>query len=69
MTEKRGGSDVARTTETVAIAEKEGKYRLYGYKFFCSNSDCDVTLALARIIEAEKSYTPEVLNWGNGLFL
>lgn len=58
MTEKRGGTDVRNTTETVAIQYKPHKYKLYGYKFFCSAADCDVTLALARIVDPTKKYTP-----------
>ena len=51
MTEKRGGSDVAGGTETIAVLEEgtEDKYRLYGYKFFSSATDADVALTLARI--------------------
>lgn len=54
MTEKRGGSDVGATTETIAIQYKENKYRLYGYKFFTSAAESNVTLALARIIDPTK---------------
>lgn len=59
MTEKRGGTDVGNTTETVAIQYKENKYKLYGFKFFCSAADCDVSLALARIIDPSRQYTQE----------
>jgi alkylation response protein AidB-like acyl-CoA dehydrogenase len=50
MTEKKGGSDVSNT-ETVAILE-EGSihYRLYGYKWFTSATDSQMTLGLAKIL-------------------
>lgn len=54
MTEKRGGTDLSNTTETIAIEYKENKYKLYGYKFFCSAADCDLTLALARIVDPQR---------------
>lgn len=59
MTEKRGGSDIARTTETIAILIKPGKYRLYGYKYFCSHADSNIALALARIIDPKVNYSSE----------
>ncbi len=46
MTEKAGGSDVG-LVETVARQEGDG-WRLYGEKWFCSNTDADVALLLAR---------------------
>jgi alkylation response protein AidB-like acyl-CoA dehydrogenase len=46
MTEKAGGSDVG-AIETVA-RESEGTWRLYGEKWFCSHTDADVALMLAR---------------------
>lgn len=46
MTEKAGGSDVG-LVETVARQE-DGGWRLYGEKWFCSNTDADVALLLAR---------------------
>lgn len=53
MTEKRGGSDVANGTETVAVKEEGGSnfYRLYGYKWFSSATDSDIALTLARIAD------------------
>jgi alkylation response protein AidB-like acyl-CoA dehydrogenase len=33
MTEKKGGSDVNRATETLAFQVKEHKYHLYGFKY------------------------------------
>ena len=53
MTEKKGGSDVSNT-ETVAkkFVNKRGKefYRLFGYKWFSSATEANVSLALAKII-------------------
>ena len=46
MTEKAAGSDVGRV-ETVARNEG-GTWRLYGEKWFCSHTDADVALMLAR---------------------
>jgi acyl-CoA dehydrogenase len=46
MTEKAGGSDVG-AIETVAH-EQDGVWRLYGEKWFCSHTDADVALILAR---------------------
>jgi len=46
MTEKAGGSDVG-AIETVA-REVDGTWRLYGEKWFCSHTDADVALLLAR---------------------
>ncbi|OYV33198.1 MAG: DNA alkylation response protein [Rhodospirillales bacterium 20-64-7] len=46
MTEKAGGSDVG-ALETVARQE-DGIWRLYGEKWFCSHTDANVALILAR---------------------
>jgi len=46
MTEKAGGSDVG-ALETVARRDR-GQWRLYGEKWFCSHTDADVALLLAR---------------------
>ncbi len=46
ITEKAGGSDVG-AIETVA-REEDGVWRLYGDKWFCSHTDADVALMLAR---------------------
>lgn len=66
MTERPGGSDV-RNSETVAtyspLASKtgrfgnmeEGDYLLSGFKFFCSATDCDVVLLLAKTESGELS--------------
>ncbi|NXU47449.1 ACD11 dehydrogenase, partial [Turnix velox] len=53
MTERRGGSDVANGTETVARKQPDGTFRLYGFKWFTSAADSDVTLTLARVTDAE----------------
>jgi alkylation response protein AidB-like acyl-CoA dehydrogenase len=50
MTEKKGGSDVSNT-ETIALLEDGSDYyRLYGYKWFTSATDSQITLALAKIL-------------------
>jgi len=46
MTEKAGGSDVG-AIETVARND-DGTWRLYGEKWFCSHTDADMALMLAR---------------------
>jgi len=53
MTEKRGGSDVARGTETLAVPQSDGSYKLFGYKWFSSATDSDMTLTLARIVDED----------------
>ena len=50
MTEKNGGSDVTKATQTVAIQGDNGRYKLYGYKWFSSATDADMTFALAKIV-------------------
>jgi acyl-CoA dehydrogenase len=50
MTEKAGGSDVG-AIETEARHE-DGVWRLYGDKWFCSHTDADVALMLARPLGA-----------------
>ena len=47
MTEKAGGSDVG-AIETVAVPQEDGTWRLTGEKWFCSHTDADVALMLAR---------------------
>lgn len=50
MTEKKGGSDVSNT-ETIAVKEETSNiYRLYGYKWFTSATDSQMTLGLAKIL-------------------
>ena len=55
MTEKMGGSDVSNATETIAVAYKPNKYRLFGYKWFSSATECDMSLALGRIVNYDES--------------
>ena len=57
MTEKRGGSDVARGTETIAVKKNDfsNDYQLFGYKWFSSATDSDIALTLARIADDEGS--------------
>lgn len=49
MTERGGGSDVADGTRTLAKRQPDGSYRLFGYKWFTSAIDADITFATARI--------------------
>uniref|UniRef100_A0A3B3HQ85 Acyl-CoA dehydrogenase family, member 11 n=1 Tax=Oryzias latipes TaxID=8090 RepID=A0A3B3HQ85_ORYLA len=58
MTERRGGSDVASGTETVAIPQTDGSYKLHGFKWFTSATDADMTLTLARIQDRTGATTP-----------
>ncbi|XP_060085995.1 acyl-CoA dehydrogenase family member 11-like [Ylistrum balloti] len=50
MTERKGGSDVANGTETIAIPQDDGSFRLHGYKWFSSATDADITFTLARVV-------------------
>ncbi|XP_028269275.1 acyl-CoA dehydrogenase family member 11 isoform X2 [Parambassis ranga] len=58
MTERQGGSDVASGTETVAIPQTDGSYRLHGFKWFTSATDADMTLTLARVQNQMGTTTP-----------
>ncbi|ODN04886.1 putative acyl-CoA dehydrogenase AidB [Orchesella cincta] len=58
MTERRGGSDVANGTETVAVKQTDGSYKLFGYKWFSSATDADISLTLARIVD-DKGHAQE----------
>ncbi|XP_054466929.1 acyl-CoA dehydrogenase family member 11-like isoform X2 [Anoplopoma fimbria] len=49
MTERQGGSDVASGTETLAVPQTDGSYKLHGFKWFTSATDADMTLTLARV--------------------
>ncbi len=53
MTERRGGSDVAAGTDTIASRSTTStdinEYNLYGYKWFSSATDSDISITLARI--------------------
>ncbi|GAA6084574.1 acyl-CoA dehydrogenase family member 11-like isoform X1 [Tachysurus ichikawai] len=58
MTERKGGSDVANGTETVAERQEDGSYLLHGFKWFTSATDADVTLTLARIADCHGNTIP-----------
>ncbi|XP_057187433.1 acyl-CoA dehydrogenase family member 11-like [Triplophysa rosa] len=58
MTERRGGSDVSTGTETVARRQQDGCFKLYGFKWFTSATDADVTLTLGRITDVHGRTTP-----------
>uniref|UniRef100_A0A3Q3DIB6 Acyl-CoA dehydrogenase family member 11-like n=1 Tax=Hippocampus comes TaxID=109280 RepID=A0A3Q3DIB6_HIPCM len=58
MTERQGGSDVATGTETVAVPQTDGCYKLFGFKWFTSASDADMTLTLARVCDRAGATTP-----------
>ncbi|KAL0979322.1 hypothetical protein UPYG_G00183640 [Umbra pygmaea] len=58
MTERRGGSDVGSGTETVAVPQCDGTYRLSGFKWFTSATDADMTLTLARVADRDGRTTP-----------
>ncbi|MCK9510431.1 MAG: acyl-CoA dehydrogenase family protein [Pigmentiphaga sp.] len=47
MTEQAAGSDVS-ATQTIARREADGRWRLYGDKWFCSNPDAGFAMVLAR---------------------
>lgn len=47
MTERGGGSDVGMT-ETQAVPQADGSWKVYGFKWFSSATDSQATLLLAR---------------------
>ncbi|CAF0767429.1 unnamed protein product [Brachionus calyciflorus] len=51
MTERKGGSDVSEGTETEAYIQTGDHYKLYGFKWFSSATDSDMTVTLARIMD------------------
>ena len=55
MTERMGGSDVSGGTETVAVQQTDGNYRLYGQKWFTSAVDSEMTFTLARVQHPDNS--------------
>lgn len=61
MTEKKGGSDVSNT-ETLALKTQEGSYNLYGYKWFTSATDSQMTLTLGKVVPAERLPTQTELD-------
>lgn len=52
MTEQAAGSDVSATA-TLAREEADGRWRLYGDKWFCSNPDAGFAMVLARSESAD----------------
>jgi len=58
MTEKKGGSDVGNATQTRAVRQSDGSYKLYGFKWFTSATDANMAMTLARI-EDENGETKE----------
>ena len=60
MTEKMGGSDVRLGTESIAREQKDGRYRLYGEKWFTSAVDSDMAFTLARIAQLDESEEAEL---------
>ena len=42
---------------------QDGSYKLYGYKWFSSATDSDMTMTLARVVDSQ------VKNHKNGLFM
>lgn len=53
---------MAGGTETIAVKNSDGGYKLYGYKFFSSATDADIALTLARIVDSNGKPTPVLLN-------
>lgn len=53
MTERKGGSDVAHGTETMAYPRPDGTYTLHGYKWFTSATDSDMALTLGRVVDEQ----------------
>ena len=49
---------LANGTETIAIPQEDGSYRLRGYKWFSSATDADMTLTLARVQNLDGSTVP-----------
>ena len=47
LTERAGGSDVG-ANETIARRDRDGRWRLTGHKWFCSNVDAHAALVTAR---------------------
>ena len=42
----------ANGTETLAVEQQDGSYKLYGYKWFSSATDADMTFTLARVVNS-----------------
>ncbi|RWS19790.1 isovaleryl-CoA dehydrogenase-like protein, partial [Leptotrombidium deliense] len=56
MTEKAGVFGIANGTETIAVPVGNNAYRLYGYKWFSSAADSEITLTLARVSDMEGNF-------------
>jgi len=52
MTEKTGGSDVSNS-QTLAVPQPDGTFKLYGYKFYTSATLSQMSLALARVTDTD----------------
>ncbi len=65
LTEKQGGSDVG--ANTTRAEERDGRWFLYGDKWFCSNADAEASLVLARMPGAAGDLSQGTR--GLGLFL
>lgn len=53
-----GGVVLATGTETVARRQQDGGFKLYGFKWFTSATDADVTLTLGRVTDEHGCTTP-----------
>lgn len=51
----------ASGTETVAVPQTDGSYKLHGFKWFTSATDADMTLTLARVQDRTGAITPVLL--------
>lgn len=51
----------ASGTETVAVPQTDGSYKLHGFKWFTSATDADMTLTLARVQDRTGATTPVFL--------
>ena len=51
MTEKKGGSDVSNTETLAMKSSKDRCYNLYGYKWFTSATESQMSLGLGKIIK------------------
>ena len=49
---------VANGTETVAVLQGSDEHKLYGYKWFTSATDADISLTLAREQDDKGDTTP-----------
>lgn len=55
----------ANGTETVAVPQVNGSYKLYGFKWFTSATDANMTLTLARVQDRYGATTPVILCFYN----